>query len=75
MINAHSGFFRWWETNLDQMERQSVEELVRDDHGVLVISWRDDIQVIVPLNLPTKLLDERLKSLFLNGPQIMARLH
>ena len=57
------------------MERQSVEELVREDHGIMFIGRRDFIQVIVPLDLPTPLLDEGLQSLFLNRSKRMAGLH
>lgn len=57
------------------MERQSVEELVGKNHSVSSVCRRDGIQIIVPLNLPTILLDERLQSLFLNGPEGMARLN
>lgn len=57
------------------MERQGVEKLVCKNHGVLLISRRDEVQVIVPLDLAAKFLDERLQHLFLNGPQIMARFY
>jgi len=57
------------------MERESIEELVRENHGILLISRRDFIQVIVPLDLPALLLDEGLQCLFLNRSKRMAGLH
>ena len=48
------------------MERESIEELVCKNHSILLITRRDFIQVIVPLDFPTPLLDEGFQSLFLN---------
>ena len=50
------------------MERQSVEKLVRENHGILVICLRNGIEAIVPLDLPRIVLGEGLQRLFLNRP-------
>ena len=67
-VRAYPGFVRRQETNLYQMERQSIEKLVRKNHSVLLIRRDNGIQVIVPLNTPAKLLSEGLQGLFLHGP-------
>ena len=74
-ISACVGVVRWWETNLDQVERQSIEELVCKKYGVLFIIRHNSVQIVVPLNPPAKLLDERFQRLFLNRAQMMARLY
>lgn len=67
-VRTCRGFVRRQETNLYQMEWQSIEKLVRKNHGVLLISGGNGIQVIVPLDTPAKLLSEGFQGLFLYGP-------
>ena len=57
------------------MEWESVEELVCENHGILFVCWRNGIYIVVPLDLPAKLLNERFQSSFLDGSKRVARLH